>query len=110
MATPIVAAIKREAPVYEPGRTLGRSLDDSNDYDEDRMLDLAEYLDALLCIVTDPSEEPGAAPAFQRFNESIRHATLRLASHLATELHEVIAKRAIDESSGQAQAKEAQHV
>ena len=69
---------------YVPHVTLGRSglVPGPND----RLGDRIEQLDALLCLVTNSE---ALDDGFRSCNEDIQFAVLRLASSLATEIHEI---------------------
>jgi hypothetical protein len=80
---------------YTPGKTLGRSgyIDD----DVDALGDRLRWLDALLCVVTNEDRrEDGSLFGFFSLNNEIQLETLRLASHLATEAHELREKLMIE--------------
>lgn len=71
---------------FVPGTTLGRNGNIPSK--EDRLGEQIEFLDALLCLITNDigeSEESG----FQNLNNSIQASVLYLASRMATEVHEL---------------------
>lgn len=83
-----------DRPAYVPGMTLGRS--GWRPEATDRLLETAEHLDALMCLVTH-IEDDGEVP-FGRLNDEIQYRVLSLASTLAAEVtelaHEIVSAEA----------------
>ena len=88
MATvnPISPAQVSSIGKYKRGELLGRS-----GYSEgaDRLVDVLQGLDALLCVISDAEADEDGKNAFQRFNSSIQRGVLKLSQELAEEAHEL---------------------
>lgn len=71
---------------YKRGELLGRS---GHSVGADRLVNVLQGLDALLCIVSDAEVDEDGKNAFQYFNSSIQRGVLKLSQELAEEAHEL---------------------
>ncbi|MCW5664022.1 MAG: hypothetical protein KIT35_09325 [Piscinibacter sp.] len=74
-------------PTYVPNSTLGRS--DADNLPFERLGKRLEQLDVLLMLMCGADADPDGTTDFERFNDEIKRAALRMAQDLAQEAHEL---------------------